>query len=76
MAGGDLSEATLVSERYLLDLEEKLSCLYVLKEKHWKESTTQGKPFETKISKPKRGIRECKSKYFNLKSFTLGSPGS
>jgi hypothetical protein len=39
MAGGDLSEATLVSERYLLDLEEKLSCLYVLKEKHWKEST-------------------------------------
>jgi 3-hydroxyacyl-CoA dehydrogenase len=40
MAGGDLSEATLVSERYLLDLEEKLSCLYVLKEKHWKESNT------------------------------------
>jgi 3-hydroxyacyl-CoA dehydrogenase len=39
MAGGDLSEATLVSERYLLDLE-KLSCLYVLKEKHWKESNT------------------------------------
>jgi 3-hydroxyacyl-CoA dehydrogenase len=38
MAGGDLSEATLVSERYLL--EEKLSCLYVLKEKHWKESNT------------------------------------
>jgi hypothetical protein len=37
MAGGDLSEATLVSERYLLDL--RLSCLYVLKEKHWKEST-------------------------------------
>jgi hypothetical protein len=35
MAGGDLSEATLVSE-HLLDLEEKLSCLYVLKEKHWK----------------------------------------
>jgi 3-hydroxyacyl-CoA dehydrogenase len=40
MAGGDLSEATLVSERYLLDLEEKLSCLYVLKEKTLEESNT------------------------------------
>jgi hypothetical protein len=35
MAGGDLSEATLVSERYLLDLKKKLSCLYVLK--HWNQ---------------------------------------
>jgi hypothetical protein len=44
MAGGDLSEATLVSERYLLDLKEKL-CLYVLKEKHWNpHMLTKGKP--------------------------------
>jgi 3-hydroxyacyl-CoA dehydrogenase len=33
MAGGDLSEATLVSERYLLDLERE-AVFYVLKEKH------------------------------------------
>jgi hypothetical protein len=39
MAGGDLSEATLVSERYLLDLEEKLSCLYVLKKNIGKNPT-------------------------------------
>jgi 3-hydroxyacyl-CoA dehydrogenase len=46
MAGGDLSEATLVSERYLLDLEEKLSCLYVLKENIGKNPThvNKGKP--------------------------------
>jgi 3-hydroxyacyl-CoA dehydrogenase len=45
MAGGDLSEATLVSERYLLDLERE-ACLYVLKEKTLKESNmlTKGKP--------------------------------
>jgi hypothetical protein len=44
MAGGDLSEATLVSERYLLDLKEKL--VFILKEKTLKESNTltKGKP--------------------------------
>jgi hypothetical protein len=31
------------------------------------------KTVETKTPNPKRGIRECKSKYFNLK-LTLGSP--
>jgi 3-hydroxyacyl-CoA dehydrogenase len=38
MAGGDLSEATLVSERYLLDLERALSLC--TERKHWKESNT------------------------------------
>jgi hypothetical protein len=31
MAGGDLSEPTMVSEQYLLDLERELSCHYVQK---------------------------------------------
>jgi hypothetical protein len=63
MAGGDLSEATLVSERYLLDL--RLSCLYVLKEKHWKESNmlTKGKPLKLKPLTP-NGELESKFEIF------------
>jgi hypothetical protein len=38
MAGGDLSEATLVSERYLLEREAFLSLC--TERKHWKESNT------------------------------------
>jgi 3-hydroxyacyl-CoA dehydrogenase len=38
MAGGDLSEATLVSERYLLDLERE--ALSVLKEKNIERTNT------------------------------------
>jgi 3-hydroxyacyl-CoA dehydrogenase len=45
MAGGDLSEATLVSERYLLDLEREAFLSYKLKEKHWKiQHMFKGKP--------------------------------
>jgi 3-hydroxyacyl-CoA dehydrogenase len=46
MAGGDLSEATLVSERYLLDLEEKL-CLLCTERKtleRIQHMLTKGKP--------------------------------
>jgi 3-hydroxyacyl-CoA dehydrogenase len=32
MAGGDLSEPTMVSEQYLLDLEREASCHYVQRE--------------------------------------------
>ncbi|MCH5689466.1 hypothetical protein LWM68_37655 [Niabella sp. W65] len=35
MCGGDLSEPTLVSEQYLLNLERKPSYLFAAKEKHW-----------------------------------------
>ena len=37
MCGGDLSEPTLVSEQYLLDLEREAFFHYVAKRKHWKE---------------------------------------
>jgi 3-hydroxyacyl-CoA dehydrogenase len=40
MAGGDLSEATLVSERYLLDLEREAFLSLCTERKHWKESNT------------------------------------
>jgi 3-hydroxyacyl-CoA dehydrogenase len=37
MAGGDLSEPTLVSEQYLLDIEREAFYHFVQKEKRWKE---------------------------------------
>jgi 3-hydroxyacyl-CoA dehydrogenase len=37
MAGGDLSEPTMVSEQYLLDLEREAFLSYVQREKTLKE---------------------------------------
>ncbi len=40
MAGGDLSEPTLVSEQYLLDLEREAFFRFVQNEKLWNEFST------------------------------------
>jgi hypothetical protein len=73
MAGGDLSEATLVSERYLLDLEREAFLSLCTERKNIGKNPTHVNQRKTaeklKPPTPKRGIRECKSKYFNLKSY-------
>jgi hypothetical protein len=73
MAGGDLSEATGLWTVFIRLGREAFLSLCTEK-KHWKnQHMLTRKTVETKTPNPKRGIRECKSKYFNLK-LTLGFP--
>ena len=57
MVGGNLSEPTVVTEQYLLNLEEKLSYNYVEKEK---THVQKGKPLQTFMLQKGKTIKELK----------------